>query len=33
VRDFSLSTDMVILYQWLKENGKSLRKILSKNFN
>jgi len=33
VRDFSLSTDMVILYEWLKENGKSLRKMLSKNFN
>jgi len=30
VRDFSLSTDMVILYQWLKKNGESLRKILSK---
>ncbi len=29
VRDFSLSTDMVILYQWLKENGVSLRRILS----
>jgi len=29
VRDFSLSSDMVILYRWLKENGGSLRKILS----
>lgn len=29
VRDFSLSTDMVILYQWLKEKGESLRRILS----
>lgn len=28
VCDFSLSTDMVILYQWLKKNGESLRKKL-----
>ena len=28
VRDFSLSTDMTILYQWFKERGESLRKIL-----
>jgi len=30
VRDFSLSTDLVILYRWLMKNGKSLRKVLSK---
>jgi len=30
VRDFSISTDVVILYQWLKENGENLRKMLSK---
>jgi len=29
VRDFSISTDVVILYQWLKENGENLRKMLS----
>ncbi len=27
VRDFSLSTDMAILYRWLKEKGESLRRI------
>ena len=30
VRDFSLSTDLVILYQWLKKNGEDLKKMLSK---
>lgn len=30
VRDFNLPTDLTILYQWLKKNGESLRKILSK---
>ena len=29
VRDFSLSTDMTVLYQWFKEKGESLRRILS----
>lgn len=29
VRDFNLPSDVVILYQWLKENGESLRKMLS----
>ena len=28
VRDFSISTDLVILHQWLKKNGGDLRKIL-----
>jgi 2-keto-3-deoxy-L-rhamnonate aldolase RhmA len=30
VRDFSLPSDVVILYEWLKENAGNLRKILSK---
>ena len=30
VRDFCLGTDIVILYQWLREGGESLRKTLSK---
>jgi len=30
VRDFSLSTDIRVLYNWLKENGDKLRKTLSK---
>ncbi len=30
VRDFSLNTDVVIIYQWLKENGEALKKILDK---
>jgi 2-keto-3-deoxy-L-rhamnonate aldolase RhmA len=29
VRDFSLPSDVVILYQWLKEKGESLRKMVS----
>ncbi|MFX0121962.1 MAG: HpcH/HpaI aldolase/citrate lyase family protein [Candidatus Hodarchaeota archaeon] len=30
VRDFNLSTDLVIIYQWLKKNGEGLREILEK---
>ncbi len=30
VRDFSLSTDLVILYRWLKENGENLKKYYLK---
>lgn len=30
VRDFSLPSDVVILYQWLKEKGENLRTIMSK---
>ncbi|WP_455364749.1 aldolase/citrate lyase family protein, partial [[Eubacterium] cellulosolvens] len=30
VRDFNLSTDLVILFQWLKKNGEDLRRILEK---
>jgi len=29
VRHFSLNTDLSILYGWLKQNGESLRKVLS----
>jgi 2-keto-3-deoxy-L-rhamnonate aldolase RhmA len=29
IRDFSLPSDVVILYQWLKEKGESLRKMVS----
>ena len=29
VRNFSLSTDMTVLYQWFKENGESMRRVLS----
>lgn len=32
VRDFSLPTDVVILYEWLKRNGESLKKMLSKTY-
>jgi 2-keto-3-deoxy-L-rhamnonate aldolase RhmA len=28
VRDFSIGTDVVILYEWLKDNGENLRKVL-----
>jgi len=31
VRDFNINTDIVILYQWLKENGEALLEILKKN--
>jgi 4-hydroxy-2-oxoheptanedioate aldolase len=30
VRDFSISTDVVILYHWLKKNAESLRSILDR---
>ena len=30
VRDFSIGTDVVILYNWWKENASKLKKILSK---
>jgi len=29
VRHFNLSTDLSILYAWLKQNGESLRKVIS----
>ena len=29
VRHFNLSTDLSILYQWLSQNGESLRKVIS----
>mgnify|MGYP001084237801 CR=1 FL=1 len=29
IRDFSIGTDMRILYDWLKRNGSELRKLLS----
>jgi 2-keto-3-deoxy-L-rhamnonate aldolase RhmA len=29
VRDFSIGTDVVILYNWLKTNGEELKKALS----
>jgi 2-keto-3-deoxy-L-rhamnonate aldolase RhmA len=29
VRDFSLNTDVTILYDWWRKNGNELRKILS----
>jgi 2-keto-3-deoxy-L-rhamnonate aldolase RhmA len=29
VRHFSLGTDLSILYDWLKQNGKSLRQVIS----
>jgi 2-keto-3-deoxy-L-rhamnonate aldolase RhmA len=29
VRHFSLSTDMTILYQWLRQNGERLRQVIS----
>jgi 2-keto-3-deoxy-L-rhamnonate aldolase RhmA len=29
VRDFNLPSDVIILYEWLKEKGESLRKMLS----
>ena len=29
VRHFSLSTDIVILFNWLKENGDNLRKVIA----
>jgi len=32
VRDFNINTDIVILYQWLKENGEALQETLKKNF-
>ena len=28
VRHFSLGTDILILHNWLKENGESLRKVM-----
>ena len=28
-RDFSIGTDVVILYTWLKANGEALQKTLS----
>jgi len=30
VRDFCIGTDMSILYNWCRENGGELRRILSK---
>lgn len=30
VRHFSLSTDVIVLHRWLRDNGKELRRILSK---
>ena len=30
VRDFNLPTEATIIYEWLKKNGESLRKILSR---
>lgn len=32
VRDFTIGTDVRILYEWLKKNGEDLRRILSKWF-
>nr|BAG82728.1 putative aldolase [uncultured bacterium] len=29
VKDFSLGTDLFILYQWLRDNGKALRELVS----
>lgn len=31
VRDFSIGTDVVILFNWLKEKGEDLRKVLSES--
>jgi 2-keto-3-deoxy-L-rhamnonate aldolase RhmA len=28
VKDFSIGTDLFVLYQWLKDNGKALRELV-----
>ena len=28
VKDFSIGTDLFVLYQWLKDNGKALKDLV-----